>query len=457
MNLFAKNNISSQKDEIKDIWNRIKNRDFSGNTGQIIKNSIFQFSTQITQRIGSLVLTIILARILMPELFGLYNLALSTIIIFATLSELGVGQTLIRFVSHYLGRNNEKEAKSYLYYLGKIKFLLVFISAIVLVASAKFIANNYFQKPIFLALIAGSFYIIFSGIVSFFQSALQAFNYFRGIFYTEIIFEISRVILISLAAIISLKYFLLNENVLFYIFIAFSMSYLIAALFLRFFSYRKVNPLSKEKSKLNSEQKKETIKFFLSASTLVLSGIFFGYIDKVILGRFVNAEFVGYYSAAFNLVGSLSTIIGFSTVLLPTFSRLKKEQLEKGMGKSIRLTMLISFFAFIGILSLAYPVIWIIYGPAYSLSVGMLRLFSVTLLILPSVGVYSVYFISKGKPQFLAILLVISTLINIGLNYFLITYLLRFGQLTATYGAIISMIASNLLYLIGMMIWRKIK
>jgi len=452
---MLKKAIQQEGSDIKLIWNRIRTRDFSGNTGQAIKNSIFQFSTQTTQRIGSLILTIVLARVLMPELFGLYNLALSTIIIFTIFSELGIGFTLITFVSKALGKKNKKLARSYLLYLGKIKIFLVFFSTIILFLSARFIADNYYQKPIFLALLAGSLYVIFSGIVSFFQSALQSFNYFKGNFHNEIVFEISRVILIPLAAILTLKYSLSNENVLFYIFIAFGFSYILSSLFIRFFPYRKINPLSNKKKNLGSAEKKKINKFFFAASTLALSGIFFGYIDKIMLGHFVAAEFIGYYSAAFSLVGALSATIGFGIILLPIFSRIKSEQLERGMNKSIKAILIISALTFLAIFALAYPIILIVYGSAYSHSINMLRAFSIALLILPIIGVYSSYFVSKEKPQILAVLLVVSTLINLGLNYFLITYLLRFGELAATYGAIIAVIASNLIYLFGMMIWRK--
>ena len=453
--LFKK--IAEGKSDFKSILIRIKNRDFSGNTGQAIRNSVFQFLTQITQRVGSLILTIILARMLMPELFGLYNLALSTIMVFVTFSELGVGTTLITFVSKSLGKKNKKLARSYFIYLGKIKFFLVFLSTMILLLSARFIANNYYQKPIFLALIAGSLYILFSGFVNFFQSSLQSFNYFKGIFNNEIVFEISRIILIPLAAILTLKYSLSNENILFYIFIAFGVSYLISSLFILFFPYRKINPLPNQKKNLGSVEKKQINKFFLAASTLTLSGIFFGYIDKIMLGHFVAAEFIGYYSAAFSLVGALSTVIGFGIVLLPIFSRINSEQLERGMNKSIKVTLIISALAFLAVLALAYPIIFIVYGSAYNYSINMLRAFSISLLIFPLMGVYTVYFMSKGKLQILAVLLFISTLINLGLTYFLITYLLRFGELTATYGAIIAVIVSNLFYLLGMMIWRKRK
>ncbi len=82
----AERDIKEEENDIKDIWRRIRKRDFSGNKGLAVKNSVYNLSKTIFSKIGSLVFVVILARLLMPELFGLYNLALSTILIFAAIS-----------------------------------------------------------------------------------------------------------------------------------------------------------------------------------------------------------------------------------------------------------------------------------------------------------------------------------------------------------------------------------
>lgn len=105
----AKGNLSSGINDLKSVWRRITKRDFSGETGVALKNSVYQFLTNLTTKVGSLIFTIILARILMPELYGNYSLALATILIFAAISDLGIGNSLIRFVSREIGRRNWKK------------------------------------------------------------------------------------------------------------------------------------------------------------------------------------------------------------------------------------------------------------------------------------------------------------------------------------------------------------
>lgn len=457
MNESLKDKISSEKTDARDVWRRIKQRDFSGNTGLALKNSLYQFLYQVVSGIGSLIFTIILARILMPELFGLYNLALSTILIFTSFSELGIMSTIIRFVSRELGKGKKKRAKNYLIYLGKINSLLIIIFSAALLLTAKFISNTYYQKPLFLALVAGCLYILFFGIVSFFQSVLQSFNYFKGLFTNEIVSQVSRIILVPIAALLALKYSLSNESVLFYVILALSLSYLLSSIFIVIFPYRRSNQFKNKKiSKLNKQNKKEINKFFLASSILTLSGTFFIYIDRAILGHFVAGEFIGYYSIAFSIIGALLPLLGFgAAALLPIFSRIENEkQLERGMGKSLKVTIIMSVLAFLVTLFLASPLILIIYGNAYNPAINMLRVMSVLILILPLISLYTTYFMSKGKPNILVGTLLASTIINIGLNFLLVVLLIKISETAATYGTIIATIASNLIYL-GLVVFFK--
>lgn len=447
--------IKKEGIEIKEIWRRIRKKDFSGNEGLAVKNSIYQFSTNLVAKAGSFIITIILARLLMPELFGLYNLALSTILLFYAVSNLGVGETLVRFVSRELGRKNKRKAKEYVFYLGKLRLILIFIAGLFLIFSARFISENYYQKPLFLALIAGSLYILFVGLVSFLESVLQSVNYFKGIFQKEIIFQISRIILVPLAVLLALKGSLSGEKILFLIIMMLSLSYLLTFLFISTVSRKKVDFIKTKRSALTQNQARRTRKFLFITAAFVFSGFFFGSIDKIILGRFVASEFIGYYSAAFNLVAAIPPFLGFGVVLFPIFSRLKRKSLARGLKKSVRITLALSFILFLLTLILSHWAILIIFGEAYLIATNLLRLLSALILVSPLIGIYTVYFMSRGKPQIVAKLLIFSTIINILLNYILITSFLRYGELAAVFGAGIATVISQFFYLSGLVIMKK--
>ncbi|MEX0920625.1 MAG: flippase [Candidatus Pacearchaeota archaeon] len=463
MNFFKKNlkrgkNLAkNEEDDIKDIWRRIKTRDFSGNTGMAVKNSVYQFSKNLTAKIGSFIFTIIIARLLMPELFGYYSLALSTILIFGTFAELGVQTTLVRFVSKEFSKR-KKKIGPYLKYLGKLKFALMFFTALVLLISAKYIANTFYQKPIFLALLAGALYLIMNELSGFLKSMLHASNNFKSVFKREFVFQISRIILVPLAILFAIKNSLESEFSLMLIILFLSVALFLASAMM-FFDVRKTYSKelkSKKQKNLSKKQKTKVNKFLTATAVLTLSGIFFGNIDKVMLGVFVPGEFIGFYTAGFSLVGALVGIVGFASVaLLPIFSRLKGKRLQKGLKKSVRLTLLASSLVFIATILLAYLAILIVYGNEYINSVGILRALAPLIFILPIVAIYQSYHLSQGRPNLVAKVLIISTILNVVLNYVLITSLLTYGNLAAVYGAVIATLVSKGVYLGGLVFARK--
>ncbi|MFA5071779.1 MAG: oligosaccharide flippase family protein [Candidatus Pacearchaeota archaeon] len=447
------NFFEQEKNEIFSIFNRIRKKDFSGNSGQAIKNSVYQFSTSLVSKLGSLIFTIILARLLLPELFGLYSLSLSVIIVFAVFSELGIGLTLIKFISSELGSGNEKIASAYLIYFAKIKLFFILVSIIILGIFANLVANTIYQKPIFLALLAGIFYILFIELTGFLESTFQASNNFRKIFHKEVLFQVLRIISVSTAVILSLKYSFEQNITLMNIILGLSFTFLFSFFFLLFGLKKKIFA---SQEKLSTEQKRQIKKFLIFTSVIAVSGIFFSYIDKVMLGYFLEAEFVGYYTAAVSFIGALSPIVGFASVaLLPMFTKLKGKQLSLGLKKSARLTIFISSIIFLVTLFSSYLIILIIYGKEYLPSIDILRLLSPLIFTIPLIALYTSYFLSQNKPQIISKYLIISTLINIILNYILISKLLVYGQIYSVYGAAIATIISQVVYLIGLIISRK--
>ena len=451
----AKKFVKEEEKDLKEIFTRLKKKDFTGNTGLIIKNSIYQLSSSISAKIGSLIFTIILARLLMPELFGLYSLALSTILIFSAFSSFGIGDSLVTFISSALGKGKNKLAKSYLVHLGKIKILLLFISIIILLLSAKFISVEYYKKPLFLALVAGALYILFSEIINFLGSILQASNYFEGLLYKEIAFQISRIILVPLIVIFSLKNQMSNEMTLFYIFLMLALSYLVAIIFMLLTSKNKINFIKSKSEKLEKNKKKKLNNFFWITSIFILSGVFFSLIDRIMLGAFISSEPIGYYSAAFSLISAIASLVGFGGVMLPVFTRVTKKAMKKGFRKSLQIVFLTSFVLFILTLLFANLGILIAYGSAYSQATNLLRILSPLIILIPLIGVYSAYFMSIKKPKKPVIWLVISTIINIILNYILITILLKKGEIMAVYGAIFATLISQVVFLTGLIFSKK--
>lgn len=439
--------LNTLKDQAFGITKRLRKRDFSGNTGLAIKNSIYSFSTNALAKLGSIIFVyLILMRQLSEEVFGLYSLALATILIFAGFSDLGINTALIRYVS-----KNGKNSRGYISYLAKLKiWLTILVSIIMAVLAVFFLDKIYPGKPISLALIAGIFYIAFSNLSNFIGALFHAKNNFKIPFFREIIFQASRIVIIPIIIFLTLSRS--SEEVLFFIFLGLSLCYLILSyfLFLKLENYSGTN--------LSRSKKLELKKFILPLSVTALSGTFFGYIDTIMLGRYVASEFVAYYQAAFSLITSAAVFISFSSVLFPIFSRLDGKRLTRGLKKSLLITIPLSIIGILltWILSpLIFQFVNFVTGRDYSSSILLLRLLSFVLLTDPLISIFSSYLTSMGRTKKIAKAIVLSTFVNIFLNYFLITGALRlYGNMYyAVIGAIIATIVSRFVYL-GLLVFK---
>lgn len=444
--------IEEETGDIKNIFNRLKKRDFSGTTGQVVKNSTYSLATSLIAKFGSLVFTIIIARMLAPELFGLYTLTLSTIFLFSIFSDLGISTTMLTFVSKALGKNNPEKAKTYFKGLLKYEIYLIIISSSILILSAYFVSNYWYNKPIFYALLAGGLYIPMTTLIGYITTAFQAGNNFKAGMTKEIIFQISRFILIPLGLFYFLKISLEKSMIIAGIILILTFCYFISLLYLRIIAKKQILYLRKKASGLKKQEKQELKKFILPLSFTVLSGTFFGYIDTLMLGHYVDAIHIGYYGAAFGLIGSAGVIIGFvAASILPIFSRLQGKSLEKIFKKTRNFTLLIGIAATIFTYFIAKYIL-MIYGKGYIPGTILLQFLSILLITLPLSGIYTSYFISLKKTKLIAKLLIASTVVNVILNIWFITYGLQFGMMGGVIGACVATICSRIFYLAGVII-----
>jgi len=419
-----------------------------------IKNASYDLSTSIFSKIGSMIFTIIIARILLPEMFGLYSLALSTLLLFNGLSDFGISSASVRFISQSLGQNKKSKAKAYATYLTKIKIIPLFLASLLLLVLAKFIANDYYQKPIYLALVAGSLYVLFISLTSFLQSFFQAANNFKVLFIREVSFQMMRLILVPLFIIYALKHLVSEEISLALIILALSITWLFMIVLL-ILSFSKLDYFKSKTEVLTKIEKQETKKFIFGIILFSLATLFFGYIDVILLGRFISSEFIGYYQAAIGFIGALSFVLVFSNSLFPIFSRISGERLKQALNRSIKPILLISSLLFVFSILFAPWVFQLAYGKEYAVSFWLIRIFSLLLISTPLVALYSTYFISQGKLKSLTKFLIIANCFGFMLDYAFIKIGLGFGELGAILGLATATVLGKFFYLLLMTLSKK--
>src|SRR3989304_1272392 len=126
-----------------------------------IKNFGYQFSSVFILKLGGVLLTIILARLLLPELFGIYGLVLSIITLAISFTDLGITETALTYISKSIGNNKKDKARSYFRFFLRIKGL--FTKIVLSVIAISILSDNLKISGVFLAFsIAGIIYFIIS-------------------------------------------------------------------------------------------------------------------------------------------------------------------------------------------------------------------------------------------------------------------------------------------------------
>src|SRR3989344_2668527 len=159
----------------------------------VIKKSFWTFLTTSISRVGGLIFTIILARFLMPEGFGLYSLALSITILFITFADLGISSALLRYVSSSIEKNPRK-ASAYFHYLLGLKLKVTLFMSLLLLALSYTLSFNVFKKPVlFPLLLVLSAYIFFASIQGFFEALFYTKNKVNRLAIKEAVFQVLRI------------------------------------------------------------------------------------------------------------------------------------------------------------------------------------------------------------------------------------------------------------------------
>ena len=392
-----------------------------GLTHQVIHNAFFQGLSGIISKIGGFIFTIIIARLLFPEIFGLYSLALSIILILITVSDLGLGQTAVRYIAESLGKKKKKEARSRYLFLLRFRFFIALITAVLLFFLANPLATLFKKPGLVLPLQVGSIYLFITALYGTIRPIFLAIQKLKYSAIAEAIFQTTRIALIFV--------FLYFYKTAWSVFVVLAFASFIALLF-TFLTINKRFPFLIKGRKEKVERKRLLVfSGFLALGTLGM--LIFGNIDKLMLGYFLEAKFIGYYNAILTLVSGVLGLTGFANVVFPVFTQLHGKRLKRAFKKTFYTIAIIAFPAAIGLAYIALPALQIFYGQAYVpaeyRTALLLTSVFLALLVLESLlsNVFVMLFNAKEKPKIPAFTTLAVSILNIILNLILITSLVK--------------------------------
>ncbi len=406
---------------------------------RVFKDSIWNLTSTFISKIGALIFTIIIARFLLPEGFGIYSLATSVALLFLMFADLGVNQAMIKYVSAEIEKNKQK-ATAYFQYLLKLKTYLLMVFSLLLLLLAYPLSNFIFKKPeLFYPLLLVSLYVFILGLSGFFESLFYIKNKVRYVAFKEGILQVSRILLVLLIplVLVSSKYVTGTIGSL-------VISAFIILLFVIYFSKKDLEFLF-NKSKFTID-KKEILKFVGYLTLGTLSIVFFSYIDTIMLGLFVSAENIGYYKAAFTLVLGVSGLLSFVNILMPVLAKVSASGLSTVFNKVIKYSMILTLPATFGIIALAKYLIRLVYGYDYLQATIFIYILSPLVVISVTMGIFLTLFSARAKPEKFAKLTLAGALLNIILNYLFIIYFIKISEFQATIGVAIATVISWTIY-----------
>lgn len=375
-----------------------------------LKGSAYNLVSMLILKFGGLIFTIIIARMLLPELFGVYSLILSIAAIILTFADLGLNNTLLRYLSYSAGKRNKDLSRGYFKYLFKMKCLLILFSVILLLVLSKYLSYSIYKNPLlFYPLIFSCLFIISESLLVFFGISFFAEKDFKFPVFFDTSLQILKIVFSVLAILIFTDSFKISG-----IFIAFFISSFFT-LILMFFVLKKRNNflLIGETKKFDKSKVNSYWKFMVLAS---ISLAFFASIDILMLGKFVSPEYIGYYRAAMSLVIAIASVLSLSWVFFPIFTQIKGMRFQRGFNKILRYILIFSIPATVGIIFIAKYLIKAVYGDSYILAASSIYFLSLLILTTPLIGLYSIVFQSKEKPQIVNKSVIFSLVVNILLN-----------------------------------------
>lgn len=373
-----------------------------------VKSTSVLFLGNAVSSFLAIVFSIIAARVLGPEKWGIVAAVASLTTILVAFGDLGLGATTLKFVSKKL-RRSEREANNILRTLFTIRTLTAIVFGLILILLAKVLSPLIFrsqdpQLVIFTAVGLFGFLLLDFQIVTF--EARQ--NWHLAAFFIALA-NIIRVILLLLL-------FALGSVGLFSVLLTFSVSPLVALSISHFWQrigvgvipgwrkvFRRIAPFSS----------------WMAVNRIVASTN--SRVDVLLLVQLAGAYEAGIYSAANRLAFGVPIILGsFATVLAPRFASLnKKHELASFYKKTIGLSILLVLGLILGIF--IAPFIISLFGPEYERSKFVLQLLLVAFipfaLSTPAVNTLIYAF---QKPKIITLLSIVHLPFILLLNLYLI-------------------------------------
>jgi len=322
---------------------------------RVVRSGLWVGFSELGLSMLGLVRSVVLARLLTPDIFGLMGIALVVVRALETFTRPGVAQALI-------ARQQDFEVAS-----GTAFSMLVargFMQAAMLAAAAPWIGEFYesSQLPLMLQVLAGAF--ILGGFRNINIIARQRELEFRSLTYLAQAANITGTLVTIGTAWWLRSVWALVFGQLMTAFLNAVLSYVFVPGRPRFAFDRAV-----------ARDLMRYGKFITGSSILLYVAT---EIDSAVIGKVLGHAELGYYTVAFSIVHMTTTQLAkvASNIMMPAYSKLQNDlvALRKAYMRTLHLVMFAVLPASLGLIIVAHPLIRVVYGEKWLPAVAPLQL-----------------------------------------------------------------------------------
>lgn len=369
----------------------------------VLKNSFWLILWEWFSKGATFIITILIARLLWPENFWIYSLIISFVVLFIAITDYWLTTILVKQIS-----KNQNKLQEYLINLSFIKILLWILTFVLIYIASHFIWKDDFYIKLILIYTA---YAIINNIWDFIRAFFRPSEKMQNEAFLKII---NWILILSI-----LIFIIVNKWDIENIFNWFLLAWIISLIFSVYYVLSKFS-IKIRKIKLNKTIIKNSLKswFFLLWSYLAIN--IFTNTDIIMLWLFDMKYDLWIYSAIFRLTSIPILIMLIITAsIIPNL--LKNYKLNK-IKQILKYITIFSIFNIIIWLLFWWEIIKLIYWNAFVSNYSNTIL--IILLIKNIFGWFNILFFQylnhKWEEKSIFYFILIVTLINIILNYYLI-------------------------------------
>tara|TARA_R110002124_G_scaffold185047_3_gene352520 strand:- start:27 stop:1373 length:1347 start_codon:yes stop_codon:yes gene_type:complete len=368
----------------------------------------------------------LLVRILTKEDFGVWTLFLSV----TTIAEAIRGGLVQNALVKYLSAAEESERPAIITSSALLSLLVSLFCVILIVSLAPYLSRLWDSPELVKLLWIYLGVFVFSGILTLFNAIEQAHLQFKGVFVTNFIrqcsfflfvfvcyftdFKVDLVLLVSVQAVSAF------------------LSVLVA--------YKYVKPYLNLVFELRPDWIKKLFGYGKYAFGTSVSSLLSGTVDQMMLGAMLSPA----ASGAFNIAVRITNLIdipgnAIAVIVFPQSSRRMelegksaiKYLYEKSVGTTLALVLPGVIFLFV----FSDFVIHFIAGEKYADTIPLLQVTLLYCLLIPYGRQFGTILDSVGKTKITFLVVVGTTIVNLGLNYI---FILKIGVMGAAYATLVS-------------------